>query len=381
MRRAPQVGIVRGLEPVPAQPGHPDVVGVQRDDADGAEQEESGHHEADPQRAREQREHHADRHHHDQVTPDEPAAPAGVGQLVPDPLPVPVRQPGAEREQHLTSQARVPRDPAHGDQSVSSQIAAPAETVWPTSTASPVTVPSLCAVSGCSIFIASSTTITSPTDTRCPSAAAILMIVPCIGLIRVSPRGGRPPPDPRCARPGGRPPGTPRSWGEPVPPIPPRGTITSSRFPPTSTVSRSRSAGGSASAVSCAGMGVSNSVSIQRVCTRNTPSGAANAGSATTARWKGSTVGIPPTSNSARARAERCRASARLAPVTISLAMSESYACGTVIPAAYPASSRTPGPDGGFHTVIMPGAGRKLRPGSAALIRNSIECPRAGGSS
>src|ERR1700745_1911657 len=212
MRRAPQVGIVRGLEPVPPQPGHPDVVGVQRDNADGAEQEESGHHEADPQRAREQREHHADRHHEDQVTPDEPAPPAGVGQLVPDPVPVPVRKPDAEREQRLTSQARVPRDPAHGDQSVSSQIAAPAETVWPTSTASPAPVPSLCAVSGCSIFIASSTTITSPADTRCPSAAAILMIVPCIGLKRVLPRGGRPPPDPRCARPGG---------GDPPDPPPP----------------------------------------------------------------------------------------------------------------------------------------------------------------
>src|SRR5690349_14054022 len=376
MRRAPQVGIVRGLEPVPAQPGHPDVVGVQRDDTDGAEQEESGHHEADPQRAREQRKHHADRHHHDQVTPDEPAAPAGVGQLVPDPVPVALRQPDAQREQCLTPQARVPRDPAHGDQSVSSQIDAPAETLWPTSTASPVTVPSLCAVSGCSIFIASSTTITSPADTCCPSLTAILMIVPCIGLTRVlpPPAGADRPPPRREARARSAPCGA-------VPRPRPAGTTTSSLFPPTSTVSRSRSAGESASAVSCAGIGVSNSVSIQRVCTRSTPSGAANAGSATTARWNGSTVGIPPTSNSASARAERCSASARLAPVTISLAISESYTCGTVIPAAYPASSRTPGPDGGFHAVIVPGAGRKLRPGSSALIRNSIECPRAGGSS
>ena len=159
----------------------------------------------------------------------------------------------------------------------------------------------------------------------------------------------------------------------------PAGTTTSSLFPPTSTVSRSRSAGSATSAVSWAGMGVSNSVSIQRVCTRS--GSPANAGSATTARWKGSTVGIPPTSNSASARAERCSASVRLAPVTISLAISESNTCGTVIPAAYPASSRTPGPDGGFHAVIVPGAGRKLRPGSSALIRNSIECPRAGGSS
>ena len=70
---------------------------------------------------------------------------------------------------------------------MSSQIAVPALTAWPTSTDSPVTVPSLCAVSGCSIFMASSTTTTSPADTRCPSPASILMIVPCIGLTRVAP--------------------------------------------------------------------------------------------------------------------------------------------------------------------------------------------------
>ena len=157
------------------------------------------------------------------------------------------------------------------------------------------------------------------------------------------------------------------------------GTTTSSRFPPTSTVIVSRSGGAPASAASWTGIGAANSVSIQRVCTRS--GWPANAGSATTARWKGSTVGIPPTSNSASARAERCSASARLAPVTISLAISESNTCGTVIPAAYPASSRTPGPDGGFQVVMVPGAGRKLRAGSSALIRNSIECPRAGGSS
>ncbi len=66
-------------------------------------------------------------------------------------------------------------------------MASPVLTVWPTSTARPVTVPSLCAVSGCSIFMASSTTTTSPADTCWPSPASILMIVPCIGLIRVSP--------------------------------------------------------------------------------------------------------------------------------------------------------------------------------------------------
>jgi len=258
-------------------------------------------------------------------------------------------------------------------------MASPVLTVWPTSTARPVTVPSLCAASGCSIFMASSTTTTSPACTCWPSPASILMIVPCIGLTRVSPLPctafflPRPPPRARSAPEG------------PVPAGPasakPAGRTTSSRFPPTSTVTFSRSAGWAGSAVSWAGISAVNSVSIQRVCTRRTPSGAANAGSATTARWNGSTVGIPPTSNSASARADRANASARLAPVTISLPMSESNTCGTVIAAAYPASSRTPGPDGGFHAVIVPGAGRKLRPGSSALIRNSIEWPRTGGSS
>src|SRR2546429_2562643 len=232
MRRAPQVGIVRRLEPVPAQPGHPDVVGVQRDNAHGAEQEQPRHGDADPQRPGQQRQHRAERQHHDHVAEREPAAPPGVGQLVLDPVPVPVRQPGAEREQRLTSQARVPRDPAHGDQSASSQIAAPAETVWPTSTASPVTVPSLCAVSGCSIFIASSTTITSPADTRCPSLAAILMIVPCIGLKRVLPRGGRTPPHPPPPPPRAPPPPPPPPGRRPPPRPPPRCPLAPAPPPP-----------------------------------------------------------------------------------------------------------------------------------------------------
>ena len=50
-------------------------------------------------------------------------------------------------------------------------------------------------------------------------------------------------------------------------------------------------------------------------------------------------------------------------------------------PVVKPPSSRTPGPDGGFHTVSTPGAGRKLRPGSSPLIRNSNEWPRRIGSS
>ncbi len=90
---------------------------------------------------------------------------------------------------------------------------------------------------------------------------------------------------------------------------------------------------------------------------------------------------MPSTVNSSSARRDRARASALVRPVMISLATSESNDCGTVMPASYPASSRTPGPAGARIVVSVPGAGRKLRPASSALIRNSIECPRISGSS
>ena len=50
------------------------------------------------------------------------------------------------------------------------QMTAPEVTTAPTSAARPVTMPALCAVSGCSIFIASSTTTRSPSATVSPSA-------------------------------------------------------------------------------------------------------------------------------------------------------------------------------------------------------------------
>ena len=51
------------------------------------------------------------------------------------------------------------------------------------------------------------------------------------------------------------------------------------------------------------------------------------------------------------------------------------------MPCSNPVSSRTPGPLGGLHCRTVPGAGRKLRPASSALIRNSKEWPRSSGSS
>ena len=57
----------------------------------------------------------------------------------------------------------------------------------PTSADRPVTVPALWAVSGCSIFIASRTTTSSPASTTWPSSTAILTMVPCIGEVSESP--------------------------------------------------------------------------------------------------------------------------------------------------------------------------------------------------
>ena len=56
------------------------------------------------------------------------------------------------------------------------------------------------------------------------------------------------------------------------------------------------------------------------------------AGSSHDAAWNGMTVGMPSTSNSASARRERSSACVAVAPVTISLATSESNAPGTVSP-------------------------------------------------
>jgi len=94
---------------------------------------------------------------------------------------------------------------------------------------------------------------------------------------------------------------------------------------------------------------------------------------------RGSTVGIPPTSNSASARAERCSASARLAPVTISLANQRVVHLRdrVIRPRTWHRAERQ------ALTGVPRGdrarGGQELRPGSSALIRNSIECPgRAG---
>ena len=60
-------------------------------------------------------------------------------------------------------------------------------------------------------------------------------------------------------------------------------------------------------------------------------------------------------------------------PVTMSLASIESNAPAMTSPSTMPLSRRTPGPDGGWNTLTVPGAGRKPRPASSPLMRNSKE--------
>src|SRR2546423_664149 len=170
-----------------------------------------------------------------------------------------------------------------------------------------------------------------------------------------------------------------RAGAVPVPGLSVVGRLTSSRFPPTSTttVVRSSAAPSTVDGV-CGGTSLAHSVSIHRVCT---PNGSLTyARSRTTARWKGSTVAIPSTTVSSRARRARSSASVRVSPYTITLASNESKLPPITLPDSIPVSTRTPGPAGQRSPVTVPGAGRKPRPGSSPLIRNSIACPRGCGS-
>ncbi len=127
-----------------------------------------------------------------------------------------------------------------------SQITAPLVTVAPTSAWRPVTVPALWALSGCSIFIASMTTMTSPSATVAPSVTATLTMVPCMGEVTESPEAAAPAfLAERLAFVADPPPPAPTES-----PPSPAGRTTSRRLPPTSTVTRCRSPASSASAES-----------------------------------------------------------------------------------------------------------------------------------
>src|SRR5215207_10357990 len=95
-------------------------------------------------------------------------------------------QPGSRQPAVLT---HLLREPCLGQASMIRQRVEPLVTVAPTCARRLLTVPARWAVSGCSIFIASSTTTRSPACTASPSATATLTIVPCIGEVSASPDG------------------------------------------------------------------------------------------------------------------------------------------------------------------------------------------------
>ena len=64
----------------------------------------------------------------------------------------------------------------------------------------------------------------------------------------------------------------------------------------------------------------------------------------------------------------------------MSFASSESNDPEMTSPVVTPESMRTPGPPGNRMACTGPGVGRKLRPGSSPLMRNSIEWPWVSGS-
>ena len=87
-------------------------------------------------------------------------------------------------------------------------------------------------------------------------------------------------------------------------------------------------------------MVLSNSVSIQRVWTVNgARRSGAKAGSATTARWNGMTVGMPVDDELVQGAARPLEACWRVRPVTMSLASIESKAPPMVSPSTTPESS------------------------------------------
>ena len=122
-------------------------------------------------------------------------------------------------------------------------------------------------------------------------------------------------------------------------------------------------------------MSLSNSVSIQRVWIVNFSFGSAgaNAGSETTLRWNGVTVGMPSMTSSSRARRERCEGLLPGAAGDDELGDHRVERAGDGVAleqAGVPAHARALGDP---HVVTVPGAGRKPRPASSPLIRNSIE--------
>src|ERR1700722_9456620 len=185
-------------------------------------------------------------------------------------------------------QVRLPLGPLRAPRYLISASTVPWVIAAPVSTANPVITPSLCAVTGFSIFIASRTTTRSPVETSCPSSTATLTTVPCIGAVTASPDAAAPPWAPRLRGLGFLRMTPPASPPPPLDSARSPGSETSSRRPPTSTTTfcRGRTSSSSMGSPEVNGSTVlSHSVSIQRVCTVKPLPSPMNAGSDTTARW------------------------------------------------------------------------------------------------
>ena len=218
-----------------------------------------------------------------------------------------------------------------------------------------------------SIFMASITAISSPSCTLAPSATFQVVRVPAEAAVTAFSSTA-------SSRGAGAAPGADRPDSKEA------GRPSITRRPSSSMATRCRppvAAGWGRVSGWASHWGISW-VSIQRVCTPKC-SPLMKSACAMTASWNGSTVGTPSILNSLSARRARCTATSRLGPQTISLASIESNWPATCEPDSTPLSTRTPGPDGASKRVTRPGAGKKPRPTSSALMRNSKAWPWGAG--
>ena len=243
-------------------------------------------------------------------------------------------------------------------------------------------VPALWAVIGCSIFIASRTTTRSPAATCWPSSTAILTMVPCMGAVSESPDAAV-----RGLGAAGCVAG-PSCLAAPAPPP----SEQAAGQDDLEALAADLDDDALALAGLLGGLGDGAGVGLDLVVELGLdPAGvhrerlvALGREGGVGRRRRGGTAArsaCPSTVNSASARRDRSSAWCRSRPVTMSLASIESNAPPMTSPATTPESSRTPGPDGGSKTATTPGAGRKPRPASSPLIRNSKEWPTGAGSS
>ena len=114
MGRAAEIRVVGDRQAVLAQPGRADVVGINRHGEQASGERERGDHEPQPCRPGQQREQQAGRDHDREVPHHHPAAPAGVGQLMTDPVAISLTKPQPAGEQQAAGEARIAGQPGQG---------------------------------------------------------------------------------------------------------------------------------------------------------------------------------------------------------------------------------------------------------------------------